>query len=260
MDCNLPGSSVHGIFQARVLEWGAIVFSREPPRNPLVQWCPAVLVRVGHPGLPGHRPHCTWPRRSHSWTAGRGTRVVGRPHSGGGGTHPTMHRSMLPSLPPGSSRPGSRSRGQELDTASNAHACTVDPRPGLHMPRSPFSLVPLSQMWRGPVTQAAGLSGRKAQWPGGWSRHPLVGLGASGLQPREGPGPPKPSGRASGPSQLTALAITTSSRGVSTPLPSTAPEALWLLFSGLAITNSYKQACTKLKNFLNTIKYLLFSK
>ena len=27
MDCSLPGSSVHGIFQARVLEWGAITFS-----------------------------------------------------------------------------------------------------------------------------------------------------------------------------------------------------------------------------------------
>ena len=27
MDCSPPGSSVHGIFQARVLEWGAIVFS-----------------------------------------------------------------------------------------------------------------------------------------------------------------------------------------------------------------------------------------
>ena len=27
MDCSLPGSSVHGIFQARVLEWDAIVFS-----------------------------------------------------------------------------------------------------------------------------------------------------------------------------------------------------------------------------------------
>ena len=26
-DCNLPGSSVHGILQARVLEWGAIAFS-----------------------------------------------------------------------------------------------------------------------------------------------------------------------------------------------------------------------------------------
>ena len=28
MDCNLPGSSVHGIFQARVLEWVAIAFSQ----------------------------------------------------------------------------------------------------------------------------------------------------------------------------------------------------------------------------------------
>ena len=27
MDCRLPGSSIHGIFQARVLEWGAIAFS-----------------------------------------------------------------------------------------------------------------------------------------------------------------------------------------------------------------------------------------
>ena len=29
MDCSSPGSSVHGIFQARVLEWGAIAFSTE---------------------------------------------------------------------------------------------------------------------------------------------------------------------------------------------------------------------------------------
>ena len=28
MDCSLPGSLVHGIFQARVLEWGAIAFSK----------------------------------------------------------------------------------------------------------------------------------------------------------------------------------------------------------------------------------------
>ena len=27
MGCSLPGSSVHGIFQVRVLEWGAIAFS-----------------------------------------------------------------------------------------------------------------------------------------------------------------------------------------------------------------------------------------
>ena len=29
MDCSLPGSSVHGIFQAGLLEWGAIAFSAE---------------------------------------------------------------------------------------------------------------------------------------------------------------------------------------------------------------------------------------
>ena len=29
MDCSLPGSSVHGIFQAKVLEWDAIAFSEE---------------------------------------------------------------------------------------------------------------------------------------------------------------------------------------------------------------------------------------
>ena len=29
MDCSLPGSSIHGIFQARVLEWAAIAFSAE---------------------------------------------------------------------------------------------------------------------------------------------------------------------------------------------------------------------------------------
>ena len=28
MDCSLPGSSVHGVFQARVLELGAIAFSK----------------------------------------------------------------------------------------------------------------------------------------------------------------------------------------------------------------------------------------
>ena len=27
MDCSLPGSCAHGIFQARVLEWGAVAFS-----------------------------------------------------------------------------------------------------------------------------------------------------------------------------------------------------------------------------------------
>ena len=33
MDCRLPGSSVHGIFQARVLEWVAIAFSKEKKKK-----------------------------------------------------------------------------------------------------------------------------------------------------------------------------------------------------------------------------------
>ena len=35
MDCSPPGSSAHGIFQARVLEWGAIAFSAGRPGVPI---------------------------------------------------------------------------------------------------------------------------------------------------------------------------------------------------------------------------------
>ena len=43
MDCSLPGSCAHGIFQARVLEWGAIAFSSgeevfNHQVNPLPSW------------------------------------------------------------------------------------------------------------------------------------------------------------------------------------------------------------------------------
>ena len=36
MDCNPPGSSVHGIFQARVLEWSAIAFSDYATQEALI--------------------------------------------------------------------------------------------------------------------------------------------------------------------------------------------------------------------------------
>ena len=42
MDCSPPGSSVHGIFQARVLEWGAISMSRKMQESGLLKsvlWC-----------------------------------------------------------------------------------------------------------------------------------------------------------------------------------------------------------------------------
>ena len=39
MDCSLPGSSIYGIFQARVLEWGAIAFSTIYS-NIAIKWSP----------------------------------------------------------------------------------------------------------------------------------------------------------------------------------------------------------------------------
>ena len=52
MDCSLPGSSVHGIFQARVLEWGAIAFSVLLPRATQIKPTPllrSLLVQVSVP-------------------------------------------------------------------------------------------------------------------------------------------------------------------------------------------------------------------
>ena len=40
MDCSLPGSSIHGIFQARVLEWGAIAFSMKGSRRQQIYLVP----------------------------------------------------------------------------------------------------------------------------------------------------------------------------------------------------------------------------
>ena len=42
LDCSLPGSCVHGIFQARVLEWVAISFSRELPDPGIEPGSPAL--------------------------------------------------------------------------------------------------------------------------------------------------------------------------------------------------------------------------
>ena len=36
MDCSPPGSSAHGIFQARALEWGATAFSMKEPNGRVI--------------------------------------------------------------------------------------------------------------------------------------------------------------------------------------------------------------------------------
>ena len=48
MDCSLLGSSIHGIFQARVLEWGAIAFSIRDWHNTVDQLYACVLSRFSH--------------------------------------------------------------------------------------------------------------------------------------------------------------------------------------------------------------------
>ena len=66
MDCSLPGSSVHGIFQARVLEWGAIAFSGTLQRKKLrLRWKPGAQrkwwCRYLHPAL-SPSLHCVFPK------------------------------------------------------------------------------------------------------------------------------------------------------------------------------------------------------
>ena len=51
MDCSLPGSIVHGVFQARVLEWGAIAFSKLTLL--LVLKCIKVIIYGLRGGFPG---------------------------------------------------------------------------------------------------------------------------------------------------------------------------------------------------------------
>ena len=56
MVCSLPGSSVHGIFQARLLEWVAISFSRGTSRlrdrSLVSRICRQTLYRLSHKGSP----------------------------------------------------------------------------------------------------------------------------------------------------------------------------------------------------------------
>ena len=55
MDCSLPGSSINGIFQARILEWVAISFSRgysQPRDHPWSPALPANALPSEPPGIP----------------------------------------------------------------------------------------------------------------------------------------------------------------------------------------------------------------
>ena len=80
MDCSLPGSSIHGIFQARILEWVAISFSRGAfrPRDwtqvsHIVGRCFTVWatreapMRKTHENPAAYNKHCL--SKTHFWTS-----------------------------------------------------------------------------------------------------------------------------------------------------------------------------------------------
>ena len=58
MDCNPPGSSVHGIFQARILDWVAISFSRDLPNRGIEPGYPALQADAlpSEPSRPSFNP------------------------------------------------------------------------------------------------------------------------------------------------------------------------------------------------------------
>ena len=56
VDCSLPGSSVHGILQARILEWVAISFSRDLP-NPGIEPRSLALQADALPSEPPGKPY-----------------------------------------------------------------------------------------------------------------------------------------------------------------------------------------------------------
>ena len=58
MDCSLPGSSVHGIFQARIMEWVGISYSRDLP-NPGIEPRSPALQADSLPAEPPGKPKNT---------------------------------------------------------------------------------------------------------------------------------------------------------------------------------------------------------
>ena len=78
MDCSLPGCSLHGIFQARVLEWVAIAFSLDyPPLNNSLPRASAKLMSEGT-----QKKLLLWAMDKVTWEEGRQVCRLGTSQSG----------------------------------------------------------------------------------------------------------------------------------------------------------------------------------
>ena len=80
MDCSLPGSSIHGTFQAGVLEWSAIAFSRPLETGSLIQHFIAATIHSAIPATeiqsPPH-PECPT-EHAQAWACASPGRAWGR--------------------------------------------------------------------------------------------------------------------------------------------------------------------------------------
>ena len=74
MDCRLPGSPVHGILQARILEWVAISFST-------LMFCKMIITIVSSQRRQWHPTPVLLPRKSHGWRSLVGCSPWGREES-----------------------------------------------------------------------------------------------------------------------------------------------------------------------------------
>ena len=92
MDCSLPGSSVHGILQARILEWVAMPSSRGSLRaKDQIQVCKQILYHLSHQGSP----------RILEWVVYPFSRGSSRPRDLTQVSHTTGGFFFLPAGPPG---------------------------------------------------------------------------------------------------------------------------------------------------------------
>ena len=76
MDCSLPGSSVHGIFQARVLEWVAISFSRVSGYNSIINQKRSIVIFKQFGRLKNFKIFSSWQVRNLLVGDKRGGRIA----------------------------------------------------------------------------------------------------------------------------------------------------------------------------------------
>ena len=100
MDCSLPGSSVHGILQARILEWVAFPFFRgsSQPRSPMLQAHSSLSEPPGEP--------------KEYWNGSPNLSPADLPNPGIELGSPELHTDSLPAELSGKSPPGCKERSE----------------------------------------------------------------------------------------------------------------------------------------------------